>query len=230
MNKYEGLKQEILENDLILIDTCSVMNTKALEEFVDNLEMFLMENRKKIIVPDAVWGELLKHIDTSCAEKQEKALQATTIISLHRHIFQVDIMKGHTGQNKYCFADKELLLSIIKNKNRFRQLLISSDKDLIDDTLKINDQKSYLGKTISTYYFDQFGNSVFRKPENSCFGAGVKKVTAVFNKSISETGMDSPDTSKTKITRIITKIAECAGLFSAGTAVGYSLTKLLDKS
>ena len=181
MNSFERLKDEIKENERIYIDTCSVMNKTAFYLFTDQMELLLLEQRKKIIISASVWNELMKHLNSKDPEKQDLAVHAVDTICLHRNIYNIEgeetIQEGYHGS----FADKELLLNMIKNKNRFKQLLISSDKDLIEDALNINNQRSYLGKTVTVCYLDQFGDYQIQKPGDTNKQSEKIKTNSFFN-------------------------------------------------
>ena len=72
-----------------MLDTSVAMDDQF-KNLVDSIEMPLMENRRKIIVKNAVWAELLRHLGSNDPIKQQRATTAVEIIGMHNNIFEIN--------------------------------------------------------------------------------------------------------------------------------------------
>lgn len=155
------MKQEMIklisENQVIMLDTSVAMDDQF-KIFVDAIEMPLMENRKKIIVKSAVWSELLRHIGSSDPVKQRRATTAVDIIGLHHNIFEIGDSEVNAEKILRAFADAEFLADLMIHKSCYTQALLTNDKKLCRDANKLNEQESCLGKQISVYNLNAYGN------------------------------------------------------------------------
>ena len=61
--------QCIKQSNLILIDTCSMMQVEYLDRFLREYARDFKKNKKKIVVIPAVQMELIKHLDSQDEEK-----------------------------------------------------------------------------------------------------------------------------------------------------------------
>ena len=148
MNNYNCVKKLINNNDVIMLDT-SVAMSDQFEALVEEMEMLLLENKRKVIVINAVWAELLRHLGSSNEDKRKKATKAVGIIGLRQNIFGID-EDGTTSENILrAFADAEFIANIILAKAKYRQALLTNDMKLSRDVSKLNNQESCFGKEIS---------------------------------------------------------------------------------
>ena len=148
----------VLENQVILLDTSVAMDEKF-EDLVNEMELLLMENRKKIVVKNAVWAELLRHLGSDDEIKQQRATKAVEIIGMHQNIFDINGWGLSSDKIFRSFADAEFLADLTRHKNRYTQALLTNDKKLSRDVNNLNSQESYLGKQISVYSLNN-GNIV----------------------------------------------------------------------
>ena len=158
------MKQELVrlisENQVIMLDTSIAMDDQF-RNLVDEIEMPLMENRKKIIVKSAVWAELLRHLGSSDPVKQKRATTAVEIIGLYHNIFEIKDSGVNAENILRAFADAEFLADLMLHKNRYTQALLTNDKKLCRDVNKLNEQESCLGKQISVYNLNGCGDIVY---------------------------------------------------------------------
>ena len=80
MCKTDYLLQQLQHNDIIWIDTCTMMYTRRFESFIQKVRPLLIELNKKIQVPDCVMAELAKHQLSTDSYKQTCATEALNII------------------------------------------------------------------------------------------------------------------------------------------------------
>lgn len=156
----ETILKLISENQIIMLDTSVAMDGKF-KNLVEVIEMPLLENRRKIIVKNAVWAELLRHLASSDLVKQQRATTAIETIGMHHNIFEIKDSGVNTERILRAFADAEFLADLMINKNRYTQALLTNDKKLSRDVNKLNVQESCLGKQISVYNLSQLGELVF---------------------------------------------------------------------
>jgi hypothetical protein len=162
MNNYNYVKKLIDNNDVIMLDT-SVAMSDQFEALVEEMEMLLLENKRKVIVINAVWAELLRHLGSSNKDKRKKATKAVEIIGLRQNIFGID-EDGTTSENILrAFADAEFIANIILAKAKYRQALLTNDMKLSRDVSKLNNQESCFGKEISVYNLNSYGNLVLNE-------------------------------------------------------------------
>lgn len=73
-NNLDYIEQQISSNELIYIDTCSLLDVVRLNNFIDSAKTIFIKNGKKIIVHYSVLEELYK-LRFSANEKKEKQCQ-----------------------------------------------------------------------------------------------------------------------------------------------------------
>ncbi len=156
----ETILKLISENQIIMLDTSVAMDEKF-KNLVEVIEMPLLETRRKIIVKNAVWAEVLRHLSSSDPVKQQRATTAVETIGLHHNIFEINDSGVNSERILRAFADAEFLADLMINKNRYTQALLTNDKKLSRDVNKLNVQESCLGKQISVYNLSRFGELVF---------------------------------------------------------------------
>lgn len=104
----EYIQKQVNINDLIYIDTCSLLDTNRLENFINNSKEYFIESNKKIRIHNAVLNELAKFRCSSTLSKKEQAEKALDIIADNKDLFIVE------NEDKTCcdqFADPKLIIS-----------------------------------------------------------------------------------------------------------------------
>lgn len=138
----EYIKKQVSINDLIYIDTCSLLDTNRLENFINNSKEYFIESYKKIRIHNAVLNELAKFRCSSTFSKKEQAKKALDIIAKNKDLFIIE------NEDESCcdqFADPKLLETLLKRRIVHKQLLISNDKDLTFDAYSFNNLESFYG-------------------------------------------------------------------------------------
>ena len=92
----EYIQKQVNINDLIYIDTCSLLNTNRLENFINNSKEYFIESNKKIRIHNAVLNELAKFRCSSTLSKKEQAEKALDIIGENKD----DIEERYYDGNK----------------------------------------------------------------------------------------------------------------------------------
>ena len=150
-------------NSIIYIDIASLMDITELRRFIENGEDILREKNRRIVVPQAVCLELVRHLSSRNQEKQEKALQVLELLNMYQDIFDVH-NKGLNEDDIYAaFADAEILAELTRNKKYFGQLLITNDRALGQDAFELNNQGSCRGHQIMVCFINRCTNVSFEK-------------------------------------------------------------------
>lgn len=156
MCKTDYLLQQLQHNDIIWIDTCTMMYTRRFESFIQKVRPLLIELNKKIQVPDCVMAELAKHQLSTDSYKQTCATEALNIIKLNNDIFKIERI-DNDASNGENFADPKILTVILEKRRNIPQLLISNDQRLTSDAYKFNEFESFYGNKVSVCYIDSNG-------------------------------------------------------------------------
>lgn len=157
MTNLEYVNSLIGFNDIIYIDTSSLMNVEELRKFLESYSQIFIENNKRILVTREVCLEIVKHLRSKLESKQYKAEK---VIEIFKEYYELFIFEDHNLNNieaNSAFADSELLSRITGGKTKYRQLLITNDKKLSVDTYNLNNLNSCFGEKISVCYISQDG-------------------------------------------------------------------------
>lgn len=148
---------KLWSNDLIYIDTCSLMQYAVLDKILTEARPILLEKNKKIIVPKSVYLELLKHQICNDANRQQLAEQAWGLVKKYNDVFVLEDTEASKKEIYQAFADADLISKMTVNKTHFSQLLITNDKKLSMDAININTMKSCRGKRVQVYSISESG-------------------------------------------------------------------------
>lgn len=151
------ITKQIQFNEIIWIDTCTMMYTNRFELFIKNVKPILLEFNKQIQIPDCVMAELAKHQLSFDEFKRANAVEALNLIKANNDIFKVEQLDNNAcnGEN---FADPKILTAILENRRSIPQLLISNDQRLTSDAYKFNDFESFYGSKVSVCYIGANGD------------------------------------------------------------------------
>lgn len=147
----------VYSNEIIYIDTASLMNVKELDRFIRNSEDILLSENRKIVVPKAVCLELVRHLGSDNREKQEMAMRVLEIIKEHSDVFDVHNNELNEDESFRAFADAEILAELTRNKQYCGQLLITNDRALSEDAYSLNNQGSCRGHQIMVCFINRLG-------------------------------------------------------------------------
>lgn len=134
----EVMEQYLKEQYKIFIDTCSLLED-GINIFWQNIIPYLHQYNSKIIIPLRCIEELQKHQkNNSDRDLSEKALNSLKIINQLLKAGYVEIR----GENTDNFADNVFTVVFTKFRMTKKLLLITQDRDLAEDILKLNDSKA----------------------------------------------------------------------------------------
>lgn len=151
------ITKQIQNNQIIWIDTCTMMYIQRFELFIKNVRPVLLESNKKIQIPDCVMAELAKHQLSSDEYKQTSAIEALNLVKTNNDIFKVERL-NNDASNGENFADPKILTVILEKRRNIPQLLISNDQRLTSDAYKFNDIESFYGNKVSVCYIGANGD------------------------------------------------------------------------
>ena len=151
------ITKQIQNNQIIWIDTCTMMYIQRFELFIRNARPVLLEFNKKIQIPDCVMAELAKHQLSSDEYKQASATEALNLVKANNDIFKVEYLDNNAS-NGEDFADPKILTVILEKRRNIPQLLISNDQRLTSDAYKFNDIESFYGNKVSVCYIGANGD------------------------------------------------------------------------
>jgi rRNA-processing protein FCF1 len=152
-----NIKHLLENNDLIYIDTATLMNTESLKRFLEHYEKVFCECKKQILVPESVCQELIRHINSKDVTKSSKAINALSLIRAYNNVFSIEDSNLTTEEIRRAFADQDLLVRLAQGLRYNRQLLITNDRGLSQDALDLNDLVSCKGKHVSVCFLTYSG-------------------------------------------------------------------------
>lgn len=150
------IKQQIAKNEIIYIDTCSLMNPNRLSGFLEIARPLLLNEKRKITIHNCVMEELFKLKISSNLSKRSQANEALNIIYKNPEIFEI-IPTNYDDDSEF-FADKELLKEIFVKRRKHTILLISNDHFLTSDAYNFNKVESVNGNKIHVCYLNYCGD------------------------------------------------------------------------
>ena len=217
MTSQNYIKTVIENNDLIYIDTATLMEVEWMNLFVCNCKEILIEEKKRIIVPKAVCLELAKHIESADARKSHAALEAIGILSQNPNLFDVQ-NKAMTEQELVkVFADCQILSELTLNKRDGGQLLITNDRKLSRDAYNLNELESYKGYRIMVCYLNKYGElHMCQCVKDTIFKESSEEHIAGTPKIECETTIEKSFDNKEKTNNIWGTLALIAVSFTAG--------------
>ncbi|HEL2735984.1 TPA: hypothetical protein UDO24_000901 [Streptococcus suis] len=157
MTNKEYVQTLLTTNDIIYIDTSSLMNVTAFENFIENYFEIFMEHSKQIIVTREVCLEIVKHLSSQNVGKQDIAKRVIEIFKEYENIFIFEDENLNDVEANIAFADSELLSRMTRDRSNFRQLLITNDKNLSIDAYNLNSLNSCKGQRIMVCYINKNG-------------------------------------------------------------------------
>lgn len=157
MTNKEYARNLISTNEIIYIDTSSLMNVEEFKAFIKSYCEDFLELGMKITVTREVCLEIVKHLSSEQIEKQTKAKHVIEIFKNFNNIFIFEDENLTNYEANFAFADSELLSRMTKNKPDYKQLLITNDKDLSVDAFNLNTLNSCKGQQIMVCYINKKG-------------------------------------------------------------------------
>ena len=227
MNRREYVVSMLKANTKVYIDTASLMNVEALEQFIQNFEDIFEDMNRRIEVPYSVRLELSRHMRSRDVVKYTRALEALSLIGSHTGMFSIPETPTDEEEIRKAFADMDLLAMLTKNKKDEAQLLITNDRDLADDASKLNNLGSCRGRKVSVCFITSAGelymnngskSSLSRQPKPEEEDLAVKPSEATPTDVPTEEDGSQTENSKNDA-EWIRWIAISGGSFTAGVLV-----------
>lgn len=157
-NKNDYIKQQVENNEIIYIDTCSLMNPNRLIGFLEYVKPLLLNEGKRITIHNCVMEELRRLQMSSNSLKRDQANIALDIIAKNRDSFEILSDDSDDSSDYEYFADKELLKDIFDQRRNHTILLISNDRKLTFDAYNFNKIESVNGNKIHVCYLSHYGD------------------------------------------------------------------------
>ena len=136
----------IVANFKIFIDTCSLLSEHA-EEFWNHIIPVLREENESVIVPFKVYKEIEKYADNEelCKGKDNPDFNKIAKRAQNRIIkLQKEGLVKVYGSENDNFADNVFLTVFTQFRMKYNLILITCDKNLTNDILKINESKAVI--------------------------------------------------------------------------------------
>lgn len=146
------MERMVLEKK-IMIDTCSLMHDKC-ESVILQLIPALEKHGKKLLVPEKVIAELNKH--HRCYTDPAKSRAADRALKLCRLLMAHGCMSVR-GESRDNFADNTFYVALSQYRTQYHMLLITQDRGLTRDVLKLNELRSVRGYPIEVMYVNARG-------------------------------------------------------------------------
>jgi len=140
-------------NDLIYIDTSTLMNVEAMEIFLERAEDDFINQNKRMIVTQSVQKELNKHIRSDNESKRNQARSAILLLTRFERLFIIE--EENAAFNNATFADSDLLSRLTLNKATATQLLVTYDRALASDAYNLNEQGSNKGGKVMVCHINR---------------------------------------------------------------------------
>ncbi len=148
--------KDLINEYQIYIDTSALMNVEKLKEFIDKNETSYYF-RNKIIILANVHQELM---DLSTHKNKNKSTKASRALELIKNSCLFDIKNEYKRKIK-PFADPKILSTLIENKEKQKQILITFDNKLANAIYDINKFEClYQINNIKVMKFNDFGELI----------------------------------------------------------------------
>jgi hypothetical protein len=131
------------------MDSSTLMNHRELQLFMQQYGDRLRSSGKQIFILETVRLEIIRHLGGTDTVKSEKAIACMAVLNEYSDLF---VYEGGALPEELvddAFADPEILAAMTRDKRRYRQLLIASDRGLSMDAVNLNRQYSCHGEPVS---------------------------------------------------------------------------------
>lgn len=154
VEKAVKILNECVDNYMIFIDTCSFMHP-ASDEFWKHMIPILTERNKPVIVAFEVLKELKKH--SFDLKDIEKANSARSALKMLDKLMKSNIAEIRGEPYDDDLADSLYQVIFTKFRTQYNLLLITQDRGLARDILKLNNTGSVESKEISVKRINNYG-------------------------------------------------------------------------
>ena len=167
-NKASNLAKFLSNYDYVFVDTCSLMED-GFPPFMDTLvaSKEYWKDGLHVIVPEECVNELRKHKRNK--EKNEARIGAIRALKILRHDQwhgkTIEIEKNITDGN---FGDQAITQKVVGLRIKYKILVITQDKTLTNDLLKLNNLDSQRGHYLEVYKIMDGGELAKNLGESGC--------------------------------------------------------------
>ena len=152
----ERFLKQAFEKYKIEIDTCSLLYP-ACEKLLQHMERWIRESGNPLLIPTSVYEELYKHATTPNPEKPELAENAKRKLILINQMREKGLVEFRGQKSDGTFNDRAVLSHLIALNGKYNMMLITQDKGLARDVLKLNMLDSVKGRPIAVRRIDDAG-------------------------------------------------------------------------
>ena len=158
MTSYNFHSEYFWSNQIVYVDTATLMNVGAMKKFISNYGDEIRRSGRKIKVPLSVRHELSRHFQRRSSPKSVAAMEAEILLGDHSDLFD---LQGENWLDKKelseAFADPDLLATLTLHKMKENQTLITNDRTLGENASDINKWQSCSGYAITICYVNRNG-------------------------------------------------------------------------
>ena len=151
------VKKLLNKTRVIYIDTSVLMSPLHLYRFINRYEALFTACRKKIIVPNMVYQDLLKHADSHEGKIAHTAKLGIALIKQCPYLFSIEQSEYDSKKLDHSSTATELLKRLRKESEFKKQLFITNNHELSQAANKINKAHSAQVKMIYVYHVNSGG-------------------------------------------------------------------------
>ena len=137
---------------MVFIDTCSFMSD-FIDLFMEHVIPELRRAKTRIYAPYNVYRELVKHYQGNRPDTKQKARRA---LLWWQKLEKEELIQG-VGSNEDAFADNDLKMAMILGRMKHRMLLITEDRRLAADVLRLNEDQSVRCNMVHVMRISRYG-------------------------------------------------------------------------
>lgn len=131
----------------VMVDTSSWLHDHAEPFLREFLVPLVREHEQRIVIPHVVTLEIEKHLRSPKPRLRRQAESADNLVARLRRAELADVFAG----SEQTFADNAMQMVIIRFCERYRFCLVTQDRDLATDVLRLNLRRSVRAKPVIAY-------------------------------------------------------------------------------
>ena len=150
--KMKHIEDCVCKSDRICIDTCSILDDKAIP-FLERLSSMLQKHGKKLYLAKIVYDELMKK------RAEEPGLVAKVDAGKHflDKMRRAGLLTVIGSEKDDSIADNIFLAVFTRYRVKYRLMLITQDRNLATEVYGLNDSKAVRGRKIIVKSIDEQG-------------------------------------------------------------------------
>ena len=151
------IKKLLHKTESIYIDATVLMSPLHFYRFINRYEALFIACKKKIIITDMIYQELLRQTNSQNENTAHTAELGIALIKYHPCLFSTEKPEDDPNDLNHVCSAPELLKRLRQDRSFKRQLLITNDDDLSQAVNEINTTHSSQGKRIYVYRVNSGG-------------------------------------------------------------------------